>query len=89
MAVTITTFRKEIFELAAQALEGKEVSFMYKGKLLKVVPDGYEEQGVHWFDRMTPLDLMNPDYVEPAVPFQEEIMTAWEKKWADFFDRLS
>jgi hypothetical protein len=80
MPVTITKFRKEIFELAAQALEGKEVSFIHKGKLLKLVP---EEETVHWFDRMTPLDLINEDWVEPAISLQEEMETEWESDWAD------
>ncbi len=80
MAVTITQFRKEIFELANQALEGQEVTVMHKGRLLKLVPD---QKPVHWLDRLTPLQIFNPDYVEPAVSLQEEMAAEWEKEWAD------
>jgi hypothetical protein len=93
MSVTITQFRKDIFELTNQALEGKEVSFTYKGRRVKLVPENpetpaKEEQG-HWLDRLTPMQIYNPDWVEPAVSYQEEIQQEWEKNWADFFDRLS
>lgn len=80
MAATITHFRKDIFELANQALEGKEVSFTYKGRRLKVVPD---ENPVHWLDRLTPMDLINEDYAESAISLQQEMEAAWQKDWAD------
>jgi hypothetical protein len=80
METTITRFRKEIFEFASEALEGKDVSFTYKGKRLKVVP---EENPVHWLDRLTPMNLINEQYVEPAISLQQEMEAEWEKDWAD------
>ncbi len=80
MATTITGFRKDIFDFANQALEGKEVAFTYKGKVLKVVP---EENPVHWLDRLTPMDIFNEEYVEPAISLQQEMEAEWEKDWAD------
>lgn len=80
METTITGFRKDIFELTNQALEGKDVWFTYRGKRLKVVP---EEQPGSWLDRLTPMDLINEDYVEPAISLQQEMEAEWEKDWAD------
>jgi hypothetical protein len=92
MEVTITQFRQKIFALVNQALAGEEVWFIHKGKRLKVVPEKSEtssrKEPGHWLDRLTPIDLINEDYVEPAISYQEEIQQAWEKNWADFFDRL-
>jgi hypothetical protein len=39
MAATITQFRKELFQLADQALQGKRVEFLYRGVVFKVIPD--------------------------------------------------
>ncbi len=88
MEVTITQFRQKIFALVNQALAGEEVWFIHKGKRLKVVPEKSEtssrKEPGHWLDRLTPIDLINEDYVEPAISLQEEMEREWEKDWADF-----
>jgi hypothetical protein len=56
------------------------VAFTYEGKVLKVVP---EENAVHWLDRLTPMDIFNGDYVEPAISLQQDLEAEWEKDWAD------
>jgi len=87
MEVTITRFRKEIFSLASQALEGKEIWFTHKGKRVKLVPEEAESTAnqpvAHWFDRLTPMEIINPDWVEPAVSLQQEMEAEWAKDWAD------
>jgi hypothetical protein len=36
---TITQFRKELFQLADQALTGESVTFVYRGVVFKVLPE--------------------------------------------------
>jgi len=36
---TITQFRKELFQLADQALTGESVAFVYRGVVFKVLPE--------------------------------------------------
>jgi hypothetical protein len=39
MAATITQFRKELFQLADQALQGERVEFLHRGVVFKVIPN--------------------------------------------------
>ena len=80
MEVTITQFRKQIFELANQALDGQEVWVTHKGKRFKLAP---EEMAGSRLSRITPLDLINEDYVEPELSLLQEMELEWEKDWAD------
>ncbi len=80
MPVTITQLRKDIFELASQALDGKEISFIHKGKLLKLVP---LEPAESKLQRLTPLHVINEDFVEPELSLLQEMQLEWEKDWAD------
>ena len=40
MPVPITEFRKNLFRLAEEAMEGRLVQFVYKGVVFQVVPEG-------------------------------------------------
>jgi hypothetical protein len=79
MEVPITQFRREIFSLANQALEGGEVWFTHKGRRLKVVPEG---RPVDRLSRITPMDVIN--YAEGGLEntgLLEEMTRAWESDW--------
>jgi antitoxin (DNA-binding transcriptional repressor) of toxin-antitoxin stability system len=82
MEVSITQFRRNLFSLVDQAMEGKEVWVMHKGRRFRIAPDGDEP-----FDRLsriTPLEVINPDGPGLDDPsWKEEMRLAWESDWAD------
>jgi antitoxin (DNA-binding transcriptional repressor) of toxin-antitoxin stability system len=85
MEVPITQFRREVFSLINQALEGGEVWVTHKGRRVKIVPEG---QPVSRLSRITPMDiLVDPtfDMNDPAFKTEwlAEMEKEWEKDWAD------
>jgi hypothetical protein len=83
MDVPITQFRKDIFSLVNQALEGREVWFTHKGRRLKVVPEG---KPVSKLSRITPMDILPAgvdidDKSWDDKSWIEEIMLDWERNW--------
>ena len=85
MEVPITQFRREIFSLVNQALEGQEVWVTHKGRRVKIVPEG---KPVSRLSRITPMEVLvdpNFDINDPA--FRAEWMAMmekeWEKDWAE------
>jgi hypothetical protein len=79
MEVPITQFRREIFSLANQALDGREIWFTHKGRRLKIVPEG---PPVSRLSRITPMDVIN--YAEGGLEntgLLEEMTRAWEADW--------
>jgi hypothetical protein len=83
MEVTITQFRREIFSLVNQAMEGTEVWVKHKGGRIKLTP---ESKPMSRLSRITPMQIINPDlpdFNEPAFKAQmlEEMEAEWEKDW--------
>jgi prevent-host-death family protein len=79
MEVSITQFRRELFDLVNQAMSGTEVWVSYKGRRFRVMPD---EKPVSRFSRITPMQIINPDSSEEdEVRMKEEMRLAWEKDW--------
>ena len=78
MEVPITQFRKEIFSLANQALDGAEVWFTHKGRRLKIVPEG---KPVDRLSRITPMDIVVPGTDLEDDSWKQEMMREWEEKW--------
>jgi antitoxin (DNA-binding transcriptional repressor) of toxin-antitoxin stability system len=79
MEVPITQFRREIFTLVNQALEGTEVWVTHKGRRVKIVPEG---RPVSRLSRITPMDVIN--YAEGGLEntgLLEEMTRAWEADW--------
>jgi hypothetical protein len=84
MEVPITQFRRDIFLLVNQALDGAEVWFTHKGRRLKIVPEG---KPVSRLSRITPMEVMvdpNFDMNDPAFKAEwlAEMEKEWEKDWA-------
>jgi hypothetical protein len=83
MEVSITQFRRDIFALVSQAMEGKDIWVIHKGQRFKVVP---EIQPGSRLSRITPLEVINPS--TPASgkrsdqSLQEEMVRAWERDWS-------
>ncbi len=79
MEVPITQFRREIFSLANQALDGAEVWFTHKARRLKIVPEGKSDNRLR---RITPMEVIN--YAEGGLEntgLLEEMTRAWEADW--------
>jgi len=85
MEVPITQFRRQIFSLVNQALEGHEVWVTHKGHRLKIVPEG---KPVSRLSRITPMEVMvDPSFDMNDPAFKAEWLTEmekeWEKDWVD------
>ncbi len=80
MEVTITQFRKQLFTLVNQAMEGTEVWVTHKGGRFKLAP---EKKPASKFDRITPMKIINEDVPESRL--YEEMSKEWEKDWDEQF----
>lgn len=83
MELPITEFRRQIFTLVNQAIEGEEVWFTHKGRRIKIVPEG---QPGSRLSRITPVEIINPetpDLLDRArkAEMMAEIEKAWESDW--------
>jgi hypothetical protein len=79
MEVPITQFRREIFSLVNQALEGGEIWVTHKGRRLKIVPEG---QSVSRLSRITPMKIVSQ--AEGGLEntgLLEEMTREWEADW--------
>ena len=80
MEVSITKFRREMFELVNRAMEGTDVWILYKGQRFKIAPEkapGSRLSGV------TPLAVLNPEAPgAEGSTLQEEMERAWERDWS-------
>jgi prevent-host-death family protein len=81
MEVTITQFRKNLFSLVNRALEGETVSVTHNGRRVRIVP---EIDPKTRFDRITPLQVINPEFPDlDDREMKEEMRKEWEKDWED------
>jgi antitoxin (DNA-binding transcriptional repressor) of toxin-antitoxin stability system len=83
MEVPITQFRKNIFALINEALEGSEVWITHKGRKLKIVPEAGTPDKL---SRLTPMHILIPpnlDMNDPAFKKQwlADMQAEWEKDW--------
>ncbi len=84
VTVSISQFRKNLFQLADQALNGDIVEVKYKGQTIRLVP----EAKVSKLDRLTPARIFNPDFSEEDHErASRELFAAmqaeWEKDWSE------
>ena len=80
MEVSITQFRRNIFDLINRAMEGSEVWVTHKGHRFKITPDNRPSSRL---SRITPLEVINPESPELNDPsLQEEMVRAWERDWS-------
>ena len=80
MEVTITQFRRDLFDLVNDAMDGNDIWVSHKGRRFKVAPEGASASRL---ERITPLEITNSEYAEPELSLQQEMEAAWEKDWAD------
>jgi hypothetical protein len=79
MEVPITQFRRDIFSLVNQALDGVDVWVTHKGRRFKIVPEG---QPVSRLSRITRMDVIN--YAAGGLEntgLLEEMTREWEADW--------
>ena len=79
MTVNITEFRRNLFQLADQALEGKPIEFIHKGFVFKVVP----ETPVPKLSKLTREAVVSPDANLDTVELLKEMEAEWEKDWSE------
>jgi prevent-host-death family protein len=84
MEVPITQFRREIFTLVNQAMEGTDLWVTHKGRRFRIVP---ENPPGSCLSRITPMEVMvdpNFDMNDPAFKAEwlAEMEKEWEKDWA-------
>ena len=81
MQIGITKLRQDLFRLADQALAGEPVSFMYKGVILRLVPDGKPSK----LSRLTPRAVVVPktQLSAPEQKMMQEMEKEWEQDWAE------
>ncbi len=79
MDVSITRFRRDLFDLVKLAMQGEQISVTHKGARFHIVPEVRPDR----FSRLTPLQVVAPetDLDEPAM--KREMAQAWEKDWSD------
>ncbi len=84
MEVPITQFRRDIFALMNRAKQGEQVAVTYKGERFLILPETAPETR---FDRITPMQVINPDYpgtwADAKKQLMDEMEKAWEEDWAD------
>ena len=61
MEVPITQFRREIFSLVNQALDGSEVWIKHRGQRLRIVPEAMPASRL---SRITPMEILNPETLD-------------------------
>lgn len=83
MELPITEFRRQIFSMANQALDGEDVWFTHKGRRIKIVPEG---QSTSRLSRITPVEIVNQEAARLNDSTQKaeraaEIQKTWESDW--------
>jgi antitoxin (DNA-binding transcriptional repressor) of toxin-antitoxin stability system len=77
MDVPITQFRRKLFDLVNQALDGKEVWVSHKGRRLRLVP----EHAPSKLSRITPMQIIVPGADLEDDSRNAEMTRDWERKW--------
>jgi hypothetical protein len=79
MAATITQFRKDLFHLADEALQGNQVEFVYRGVVFKVTPEKKRSKLEKLIGQ--PVLAAGVDMEESMLP---EMEAEWKKDWSEF-----
>lgn len=84
-AVSITEFRKDLFQLAEKVIAGETVEFVHKGVTIRLV---LPEVRSSKLDRLTPRTITNPamseeEQREAEQKLQAEMLAEMERDWVD------
>ena len=81
MEVTITQFRKDMFDLVNKAMAGSEVWVTHRGRRFRIAPDG---EPVSRLARISPLEIINPTSSQSAEDaMRDEMRAEWERDWSE------
>jgi hypothetical protein len=77
---TITQFRKELFQLADQALQGEPVQFVYRGVVFKVTPETKKSK----LEKLVGQPVLAPgvDLEQVSKELFTEMEAAWMEDWS-------
>ena len=80
MAATITQFRKELFQMADQALKGESVEFLYRGVVFKVTPEKKQSK----LENLVGQPVLAPgaDLESAGKELQAEMESEWVSDWS-------
>lgn len=81
MDVTITEFRRNLFQLVDQAMDGVEVRVTHKGKSFTLTPDRPVEGGR--LSRIKPMNIIRGSLEGANEELMKEMEAEWEKDWAE------
>lgn len=79
MPVNITKFRRDLFQLADQALQGETVEFIHKGVVFKVIPATRTPK----LSRLTRETVVAPGADLETADLLKEMETEWQKDWSE------
>ena len=77
MEVPITQFRRRLFDLVNQALDGKDIWVSHKGRRVRIVPENAPSK----LSRITPMQILVPGTDLENDSWKLEMMRDWERKW--------
>jgi antitoxin (DNA-binding transcriptional repressor) of toxin-antitoxin stability system len=80
VTVTVTDFRKNLFQLVERALNGELIEIVHKNRTIRLAPTEPKSK----LSRLVQRDTLNcsPDEFEQAVRDQDdELRREWERKW--------
>jgi hypothetical protein len=83
MEIPITQFRREIFSIVNQALDGTEVWVTHRGRRFRIAP---EDQPASRLSRITPMEVLSSESSQLndpafAAETRDEMKKAWESDW--------
>ena len=81
VTATITQFRKELFQLADQALGGEHVEFTYRGVTFQVTPEKKKSK----LNKLVgqPVVAAKVDLEQASRELSAEMEAAWLEDWSD------
>jgi len=79
MPVTITKFRRDLFQLADRALQGEPIEFMHKGVVFKVVPATSTPK----LSRLARETVTAPGSSLDTTELFKEMEAEWQKDWSE------
>jgi antitoxin (DNA-binding transcriptional repressor) of toxin-antitoxin stability system len=78
MDLTISRFRRDLFNLVEAAARGEEIMFTHKGIHFRVTPEIAADR----LSRLTPMQVVTPHTAGlDRKDLMEEMQRAWEKDW--------
>jgi antitoxin (DNA-binding transcriptional repressor) of toxin-antitoxin stability system len=81
MEVTISQFRRELFRLVEQAMQGEPLYVTHRNRRFRIVPEGVSRTGL---EALTPLKIVNPEGPDLDDPsWKQEMAKEWEEDWTD------